>query len=82
MNAVINQTINVLPQTQLKQFTTKIEANLPIEQLLENKLEIPSIQSVSLSDGMIRFNKIDEDHYIKFEKDFLNSVSEELTTFN
>ena len=81
INAVINQTINVLPQTQLKQFTTKIEGNIPIEQLLENKMELPSIQSVSLIDGMID-TMIDEAYYIKFEKDFLNSVSEELTTFN
>jgi len=81
INAVINQTINVLPQTQLKRFTTKIEGNIPIEQLLENKMELPSIQLVSLIDGMID-SKIDEAYYIKFEKDFLNSISEELTTFN
>ncbi|MFJ5625299.1 LCP family protein [Peribacillus loiseleuriae] len=81
INAVINQTINVLPQTQLKQFTTKIEGNIPIEQLLENKMELPSIQSVSLLDG-IKDEMIDGAYYIKFEKDFLNSVSEELTTFN
>ena len=81
INAVINQTINVLPQTQLKQFTTKIEGNIPIEQLLENKMELPSIQSVSLIDGMID-SMVDEAYYIKFDKEFLNSVSEELTTFN
>jgi polyisoprenyl-teichoic acid--peptidoglycan teichoic acid transferase len=81
INAVINQTINVLPQTQLKQFTTKIEGNIPNEQLLENIMELHSIQSVSLIDGM-KPDAIDGSYYIMFEKDFLNSVSEELTTFN
>lgn len=81
IDAVINQTINVLPQTQLKQFTTKIEGNIPIEQLLGIKMELPTIQSVSLIDGMIDA-MIEEVYYIKIEKDFLNSVSEELTTFN
>lgn len=81
MNAVINQTLNVLPQTQLKQFATKIEGNIPIEQLLENKMESDLIQSVSLIDGM-KDVMIDEAYYIKFEKDFLNSISKELTTFN
>lgn len=81
MNAVINQTLNVLPQTQLKQFATKIEGNIPIEQLLENKMKSDSIQSVSLIDGM-KDVMIDENYYIKFEKEFLNSISKELTTFN
>ncbi|MFE8696108.1 LCP family protein [Cytobacillus sp. FJAT-53684] len=80
INAVINQTINVLPQTQLKQFTTKIAGTIPMEQLFENKMEIPSIETVSLIDGMTD-TKIDESYYIQFEKDFLDSVSEELTTF-
>ncbi|MEH7380890.1 LCP family protein [Bacillus sp. JJ1533] len=80
-NAVINQTINVLPISQLKQFTTKIEGNFPIEQLFENKMELHSIQSVSLTDGMVD-TMIDETYYIQFEKEFLHSVSEELTTFN
>ncbi len=81
INAVINQTINVLPQTQLKQFTTKIEGNIPIDQLLGNKTELPSIQSVSLIDGMID-SMINEAYFIKFETEYLNSVLGELTTFN
>lgn len=81
INAVIDQVINVLPQKQLKQFTTKIEGNLPIEQLLENKMEIQLIQSVSLIDGGKDIS-LNGAYFIKFEKDFLNSVSEELTTFN
>ncbi|PKC52435.1 hypothetical protein RhiirA1_481519, partial [Rhizophagus irregularis] len=44
INAVIHQTIKVLPQTQLKQFTTNIEGNIPFEQLLENKMKFPLIQ--------------------------------------
>lgn len=80
MNAVVNQTINVLPEKQLKQFTAKIEGDFPIEQLVVNDKGLPSIQSVSLFNGMIG-SRIDEAYYIKFEKDFLNDVSEELTTF-
>ncbi len=80
IRAVINKIENEIPQTQLKQFTTKIEGNIPIEQLRENKMELHSIQSVSLIEGMKNV-MIDGAYYIKFEKDFLNSVSEELTTF-
>lgn len=80
INAVVNQTINVLPEKQLKQFTAKIEGDFPIEQLVVNDKGLPLIQSVSLFDGMIG-SRIDEAYYIKFEKDFLNDVSEELTTF-
>ncbi len=78
INAVLNQTRNVLPQSQ---YTTQIEGNFPIDQLLESKMALSTIQSVSLIDGMTD-TMIDEKYYIKFEKEFLNSVSEELTTFN
>ncbi|BDH63532.1 hypothetical protein MTP04_36620 [Lysinibacillus sp. PLM2] len=81
IDAVINQTINELPQTQLKQFTTKIEGNIPFEQLFENKVELPSIEIVSLIDGMTD-TQVNGLYFIKFENDFLNAVSEELTTFN
>ncbi|KEF35931.1 transcriptional attenuator, LytR family [Schinkia azotoformans MEV2011] len=81
INAFINQLINGLPQTQLNQFTTQMEGNIPMEQLVVNKMDIPSIESVSLIDGMMN-TRIDESYYIKFEKSFLDSVSEELTTFN
>lgn len=80
ISAVINKTKNGIPQTQLKELTTKIEANISVDHLLEN-VEINSIKSLSLSDGMIS-DSIDGKYYIMFEKDFLNSVSEELTTFN
>ncbi|WP_449536406.1 LCP family protein [Ferdinandcohnia sp. Marseille-Q9671] len=78
INAVINQTRDIVPQSQ---YTSKIEGNFPIDQLLEKKMELSSIQSVSLIDGMTD-TMIDEKYYIKFEKEFLHSVSEELTTFN
>ncbi|WP_153732766.1 LCP family protein [Sporosarcina obsidiansis] len=81
IRTVMNKTKNEIPQPQLTQFTTKIEGNMPIEQLVENKMELDSIQSVSLIDGM-KDELIDERYYITFEKDFLHSVSEELTTFN
>lgn len=81
INAVVNQTITGLTQSQLNQYTNKIEGYFPVEQLVENKMELSSIQSVSLVDGMTD-TMIDEKYYIKFEKEFLNSISEELTTFN
>jgi len=81
ISAVINKTTSEIPQTQLKQFTTEIEGNIPIEQLLADIEELHSIQLVSLIDGM-KDDSIDEKYYITFDKDFLNSVSEELTTFN
>ncbi|MDM5248002.1 MULTISPECIES: LCP family protein [unclassified Lysinibacillus] len=81
IHAVINKTKNEIPQTQLKELTTKIEANTSIDHLLENKIEIDSVKSLSLSEGM-KSETIDGQYYIVFEKDFLNSISEELTTFN
>ncbi|MBK3497185.1 LCP family protein [Viridibacillus sp. YIM B01967] len=81
ISAVINKTKNEIPQTQLKELTTKIESNTSNDHLLENKMEINSIKPLSLSDGM-KAENIGGSYYIKFEKDFLNSISEELTTFN
>ena len=81
INAVVNQTINVIPQTQLKEFTSKVESNIPIEQLFEEKIELPSIQSVSLMDGM-KTDTIDGSFYYMIETEFLNSILGELTTFN
>jgi len=81
LNAVINQTKSGLTQTQLKEFTTKVEGDFPIGQLVGNEMKIQSIQTVSLSDGM-KDERIDGAYYITFEKEFLQSVSKELTTFN
>ncbi|MDI7741294.1 LCP family protein [Lysinibacillus fusiformis] len=81
LNAVISQTTNTLPLEQLKQFTAKIEGNFPIDQLFQSKMKLPQIQTVSLADGM-KDTMIDESYYIEFDKGYLNSVSEELTTFN
>ena len=81
LNAVISQTTNTLPLEQLKQFTTNIEGNIPIDQLFQSKMKLPQIQTVSLADGM-KDTMIDESYYIEFDKGYLNSVSEELTTFN
>lgn len=81
ISAVIHKTKNEIPQTQLKELATKIEGNIPIDQLFESKMELPSIQSLSIIDGRID-TMINESYFMKFERDFLNSVSEELTTFN
>jgi len=86
MNAVLNKTENEIPPTQLKELFTQIEANISLDSLLENQIKINSIKSVSLSDGIISdsiiINSTEGKHIYRFEKDFLNSVSEELTTFN
>lgn len=80
IHAVINQTINVLTDTQLKQFTAKMEGNIPIDQLAESEIEQVSIHTLSLSDGM-KNTMIDETFYIEFDNEFLHEVSKELTTF-
>lgn len=74
--AVMDQASAVLPQ-----LSSEIEGNVPFDQLIENKVEIPKVHSLSLIDGMID-TMIDENYYLKFEKDHLNSVVKELTTFN
>ncbi len=81
IHAFLSQLINGLQETQLKEFTTKIESNIPLNQLFEDEMEMPAIQLVPLIDGMIN-TMIDESYYIKFEKSFLNSATKELTTFN
>ncbi|MER2037638.1 MAG: LCP family protein [Solibacillus sp.] len=86
MNAVMNKTENEIPPTQLKELFSKIEANVSLNGLLQNQIEINTIKTIPLSDGMVSEAEIlsstEGKHYYKFGKDFLNSVSEELTTFN
>ncbi|MGE7945088.1 LCP family protein [Lysinibacillus xylanilyticus] len=86
MNAVMNKVENEIPPAQLKELFTKIEANVSLDSLLENKIEINSIKSISLKDGMIAdfipLSSTTGKFFYKFEKDFLNSISQELTTFN
>ncbi|MGE7840956.1 LCP family protein [Lysinibacillus sp. NPDC093712] len=79
--AVINKTENEMPQKQLKELMSQIETNLSLDQLLEKKIEINSIKPLSLSGG-IRDDMIDGKYFVMFEKDYLKSVAEELTTFN
>ena len=81
MNAVMDKTQNKIPPAQLKELFTQIEANTSPEPLLENEMKINSIKSISISAGIID-DMIDGKYYMRFEKDFLYSISEELTTFN
>ncbi|MGG2111842.1 LCP family protein [Lysinibacillus pakistanensis] len=81
LNAVMNKTENEIPPTQLKELLTQIEANASLDYWLENQIEINSIKPLSLIDG-IRDDMIDGKYYMVFDKDFLNSISDELTTFN
>lgn len=80
IQAVMNKTKNEMAQTQLKKLSTQIEANAPLNQLFENKINLHSIKSLSLSAG-IRDDMVNGKYYVMFEKDFLTSISEELTTF-
>ncbi|MEO4054842.1 LCP family protein [Solibacillus sp. CAU 1738] len=86
MNAVMNKTKNEISQTELKELFSQVEANVSLDSLLENQIKINSIKSVSLSDGMITdhipLSSTTGKFIYRFEEDFLNSVSEELTTFN
>lgn len=86
MNAVMNKVENVIPPVQLKELLTQIEANVSLDSLLENQIEINSIKSISLKDGMITDSIILSSttlkFFYKFEKGFLNAVSQELTTFD
>lgn len=86
MNDVMNKTEEEIPLTQLKELFSQIEANASLDNLLDNHIEINSTKSVSISDGMIAdaiiVSSTEGKHFYRFEKDFLNSVLEELTTFN
>ena len=86
MNAVINKVENEIPLAQLKELFTQIEANLSMDSLLENQIEINSIKSISLKDGMIadhvQLSSTTGKFFYRFEKDFLNAISQELTSFN
>lgn len=81
MRAVMEKINSEITEKQRKELLTKIESNIPFEQMFENQTELPSIQFVPLTDGIIPTMK-DDIYYIEFEKEFLKSVSEELTTFD
>lgn len=86
MTMVMNKTENEIPRTQLKELFTQIEANTSLDSLLDNQIEINSIKALSISEGMIAdhipLSSTTGKHIYRFEKDFLNSISEELTTFD
>lgn len=85
MYAVMNKTEDKMPQTQLKELFSQIEANAPLDSLLDNETKFNVIQSVSLRDGMItdliQLSGSTGKFIYRFEEDFLNSISKELTTF-
>ena len=81
MSAVMDKTQNEIPPAQLNELFTQIEANTSFNPLLENKMGINSVKLISISAGIID-DMIDGKYYMRFEEDFLHSISEELTTFN
>ncbi|KOY80258.1 LCP family protein [Lysinibacillus macroides] len=86
MNAIWKKAENNIPQPQLNELFTQIEANVSLDALLKNQIKINSIKSIALRDGMISdsitLNSTEGKHIYRFEQDFLNTISEELTTFN
>ena len=86
LQATINKIEAEVSPVQLKEKFTQIEANTSLESLLENSLKMDAIKWVSLSNGMKTdatiVNKTDAKFYYKFEKDFLNAIVDDLTTFN
>ncbi|MCM3389883.1 LCP family protein [Ureibacillus chungkukjangi] len=86
MDTVMNKLEVQIPPTQLKELFTQIEVNASLDNLLDNQIEINSIEAVSLIDGMISdsiiLSRTEGKHIYKFEKEFLKSVSRELTSFN
>ena len=86
MQAVMSKTEAEMPQIQLKELFTQTEANTSLDPVLDNQIKINVIQSVSLRDGMIAdhipINSSTGQFIYRFEKDFLDSVKKELTTFN
>ena len=86
LQAILNKMEAEISPVQLKEMLTQIEANTSLDSMLENQLEIHSIELISSSNGMqadlIPLNETEGKFYYKFEKDFLNTISEDLTTFN
>lgn len=78
IRVVVNKTKNEISPIQNNH---SIEGNIQIQPLFNDKREIPSIQSVSLIEG-IKNVRINEKYYITFDKVFLHSVTEELTHFD
>lgn len=86
LQAIITKMEAEMPPAQFNEIFTQIESNTSLDSLLENPLEIKSIELVSLSNEMQTdatiFSETEGKFYYKFEKDFLKSVLEELTIFN
>lgn len=86
MNAVMTKIENEIPSSQLKELFTQIEANVTLDSFLEKQIEINRIEPISLKGGMMTDSIIVDSttgiFFYKFEKEFLNDISKELTTFN
>lgn len=80
INSVMDKVQSELPQGKLNEFTSKMEGNMPSEHWIDHKGQVHSFQSVSLLEGM-KDDMIDGAYYITFEKDYLQAISEELTTY-
>lgn len=77
-NKMESETLSTIP----KEILAQIEGNISLDSLLENPPEINLLKSVSLSPGMQTDSDTELKFLYKFEEDFLNTISEDLTTFN
>ena len=86
MNAVMKKTEDEILKGKLKELFTQIEANTTLDHLVDTPMAINSINSLPLSDGMISdlipLSSTTGKHIYRFEEDYLNTVKQELTTFN
>ena len=81
LDSVLKKVEHEMSPNQLKQWLAQVEANFPVEQLSAHEINSFAKHHVSLIDGMT-YTMIDERFYIQYEKDYLNAVSEKLTSFN
>lgn len=85
MNAVFKKT-EVMPPAKLQVLFSQIETNTTLDSFIEDLPKISTIKSLPISDGMIDdtiiLGETEGKHIYKFEEDFLNSLSEDLTKFN
>ncbi|MEC1177051.1 DUF6241 domain-containing protein [Metasolibacillus meyeri] len=81
LNTVAYKMKKEMSLTQLQEMATQLETNMPFNPLFEKPIEIHTIKSFSLLDGL-QSTMLDEKYYVTFEESFLTYIGEKLTTFD
>lgn len=85
MNAVLKD-LEEIPPAKLDVLFSQTETNTSLDLFIENLRKINIIKSLSISDGMmddsITLSETEGKHIYRFDKEFLNSLLEDLTQFN